>query len=401
MALTMPILLLAVAGAVEVVHWTVVQRTLQRTADLAALAGAVAYFDAVDPREAAMAAVDHAGLNGLPILAGQDWDADARSLTGDGIAVRIGPGVHDSDGVTVQVSLVLGLSTFLSQLSSHAIDLRVHADAWAEVRNSAQPCILALAPDGRGVVMEGDRPFTLSGCAVRSNAGISAGGTPITAYGFYARGAIDGRAVRGALHPDDGTIADPYAGEAAMRQAFDRLRPEEGPPVRIESGTGQSLHPGTYSDWRIEGDTRLEPGFYQVNGDISIGPAGRLQGRGVTIISSGTIQMTRGASLSLAAPGLANRDGPLHAVAYASRTLSAVRIEGDRSVAITGTVYLPNADLHFTGVAHGGRTGCLRLIAKSVTLRSGAETGMAAYCQTVGGRGFTAEDRSVRAELVR
>jgi hypothetical protein len=100
--------------------------------------------------------------------------------------------------------------------------------------------------------------------------------------------------------------------------------------------------------------------------------------------------MTAGATLSLIA-------GPPDAIAYASNTPSPVQIQGE----LTGTVYLPNADVQFTGGAHGGPAGCLRLIARSVMLHAGADSTMAAHCEGVGGHGFAAEAGSVRADLVR
>ena len=55
-ALSMPVLMMSVAMGVEVSHWSAQQLDLQRTADLAALAGASAYARGGTAAQAAAAA---------------------------------------------------------------------------------------------------------------------------------------------------------------------------------------------------------------------------------------------------------------------------------------------------------------------------------------------------------
>lgn len=65
MALTTPVLLMAAGISIEVSSWTTAQVELQRTADLAALAGGAEYTLASNAKNAAFAAADLARLNGV------------------------------------------------------------------------------------------------------------------------------------------------------------------------------------------------------------------------------------------------------------------------------------------------------------------------------------------------
>lgn len=398
MAMTSPTLIMAVGIGVEVTHWTVVKLELQRTADVAALAGAEEYALASNAQNAANAAADLAELNGAAGAATRSWNAGSQTLTDGQVSVQVAAGVRNSKNIGVAATITQTVPLALTQMMSSLSSVTIAASGWAEVAANVQPCILALDPKGGGVTGQGNPNLVLTGCSVRSNASISTGGSAsMSAPAFYANGSITGGGISGALHPNDGTIPDPYATNAAVQGAFGKLVPNAGTSFSDKPKDIDVLTPGTYSGWDIKGTVSLLPGIYYVNGPISLGAQASVSGAGVTIVTSGALSMNGGAALNVSASQTGSTTGAIPGVVFAGNSTAANSFLGNTSPSLTGVVYFPNSDLDFGGTAQGGTTGCLEVIAKSVTLKGNAS--MASNCSAYGTLPFSS-DTSIPATLV-
>lgn len=391
MAMTAPTLVMAAGLGVEVTHWTAVKLELQRTADVAALAGAAEYVLASNAQNAAAAAAGVAELNGVPGATTRTWSVGSQTLTAGQITVQIGPGVRNSSNVGVMVTVTQVVPLALTRVMSSLASVTIAASGWAEITPGMQPCILALNPSGSGVTGQGNPTLTLTGCSVRSNASISTGGNAaMLAPGFYANGSITGGGISGLLHPNDGTIPDPYARYAPVQNAFAQLKAGAGVLFSNKPRDTDFLSPGVYAGWNIKGTANLLPGIYYVNGDISLGAQASVSGGGVTIVTSGALSMVGGAALNVSAATIAGAaNGAIAGVVFAGTSTSATSFGGNSSPSLTGVAYEPNADITFGGTAQGGTMGCLEVIAKSVALHGDAS--MAANCSAYGTLSFSSD----------
>lgn len=390
MTMAAPTLVMIVGFGVEVTHWTVVKLELQRTADVAALGGAAEYAIASNAQDAANAAASVAELNGATGATSRTWNAGSQTLTDNQITVQVGAGVRDGNTVGVAVTVAQSVPLALTRVMSSLSSVTIGASGWAEVAAKVQPCLLALAPNGGGVTGQGTPNLTLTGCTVRSNASISTGGAAsMSAAAFYANGSITGGGISGALHPDDGTIPDPYAQYAPVQNAFAQLKAGAGTSFGDTPHAIDMLSPGTYSGWSIKGTVNLLPGIYYVNGDISLGAQASVSGGGVTIVTSGALSMTGGATLAVSAAQTGSTSGAIPGVVFVGSSTSASSFLGNTSPSLTGVVYLPNSDINFGGTAQGGTTGCLEVIAKSVALHGNAS--MASNCLSYGTVAFSSD----------
>jgi Flp pilus assembly protein TadG len=391
MAMTTPSLVMVVGIGVEVTHWTVVRLELQRTADVAALAGAAEYALTSNAQNAANAAANVTELNGAVGATTRTWNAGSQTLTDNQITVQIGAGARNSNNVGVAVTIAQAVPLALTQVMTSRSSVTLGAAGWAEVAPKVQPCLLALDPNSTGVTGQGNPNLALTGCSVRSNASISTGGAAsMSASAFYANGSITGGGISGALYPNDGTIPDPYAQYAPVQNAFAQLSPGAGTSFSDKPNANDTLSHGTYSGWSIKGTVTLQPGIYYVNGNISLGAQASVSGSGVTIVTSGALSMTGGAALTVSAATSGSTSGAIPGVVFEGNSTSASSFGGNSSPSMTGVVYDPNADLTFGGTAQGGTSGCLEVIAKSVTLHGNAS--MASNCSAYGALSFSSDN---------
>lgn len=389
-----PVLIMMAGMGIEVNHWTVVKQELQRTADLAALAGAAEYGVTFDSRDAANVAANLAELNGMTGATVRIWSPSNRTLTDNRITVQVGPGVRDSTKTGVSVAVTQTVPLAFTKVMSSLTSMTIGATGWAQAA-SVQPCILALSANGSGINGQGNPSLNLINCSARSNASIGAGGSAtMSAPDFYANGSINGSGITGTLHPNDGTVPDPYANDPAIQNAFANLSPGQGASFSVKPNNTGTLSPGTYSSWSIKGAATLQPGIYYVNGDISLGAQGSLSGNGVTIVTSGALSMQGGATLAISAAALGSTSGAIPGVVFAGTSTSSASFLGNTTTnAMTGVVYYPNGDLAFGGTAAGASSGCLEVIARSVTMKGNST--LAAKCATYGALSFGSDNSIV------
>lgn len=210
----------------------------QRVADLAAFAGALAYNTSGTTAAMSSAADAVASLNGVP-ASGVSANL-VSSPTGDG-----------NQAVEVSVSTQHGL--LLAPVLGGGAQLTASANAYAELKPSTSGCIIALKTGGSGVTLSGGTAVTASGCAVSSNAAVTAPcGTSIkTTEVDYdtsvsqctTPNAITTPSGSGSVKMVQAITADPLSGNSEVATATSRLTTVNalGAPTAPSVSGGQAM----------------------------------------------------------------------------------------------------------------------------------------------------------------
>ena len=376
-ALVAPGLIMMGGLAIEVSSWAAVKIDLQRQADIAAFAGLLDVAASLGAQVGANTAASVAELNGATGTATRSWNSNTGTLTDAEVTVVVGAGVRNASNTGVKVTIAKSIPTILTRVITSQPAVMVSASAWGEY-SKAQPCLLALGTNGPGIFGQGNPSLTLSGCTVRSNSSIGTGGSAaISAPSIWARTTISGSGITGTLHPNSGSVPDPYKTNSAIVAAFNALRPGQGTAISNSPNQTTALSPGTYSSWDIKGRLTLAAGTYYVNGNISIGSQGTITGTGITIVTSGAVSQAGGSQLNISA-ALNTTSGAIPAVVFAGNSSSATGLGGSTQANVTGVVYYPNGALAFNGTSSGGAGGCLEIIANSIEMRGNSS--LAANC---------------------
>ena len=368
---------MSAALAVEVTSWSVAKLQLQQIADVSAWAGASRYASSTDSRGATNAAADLAEINGITGSSSRTWNATTLTTTDNLITAQIVRGVRVASDVAVQVTVRRVISKALSGIfPSTSTSVTVSAVAVAEIGSlGPQPCITALGggvdgiTTGTDISVGGNASLIATACSLRSDDGITeSNGATINASGVYAGGSISGSGICCDTHPNAGQIVDPYAANVPVQNALAQLAPGVGSAVSVKSNKSTSLSPGTYSSWDINGTLNLSPGLYIVNGDISAGAQSVINGNGVTIVTSGTVNTTGGSSLALTAPTTNAAGNAIPGILFAGNSSNSMAFLGNSTIPVTGVIYFPKATLKFAGTSSAGSDGCTEVIASNITL---------------------------------
>jgi hypothetical protein len=389
-----PVMLMSLAMGVEVAWWSTVKVELQRTADIAAWAGAMSYARSSDAQRATGVAANLAELNGAAGSASRTWDAASNTLTDGLITAQVVAGIRDPNESAVKVIVKQDLATSFSKIFPGVGSLvTISAAAVAEIGvidPGPQPCMTALGQGVDGITTESDATFsgnvdlTAVGCALRSNTGITKNGNGIVqADGIYAGGSISS-GVCCDLHAHSGQIYDPYANYAPLNDAFALLSGSSGTAVGVKSGDVATIDYGAFASWDIQGTLNLNPGRYIVNGPISIGARGKISGTGVMIITSGAVTVNGGSTLLLTAATTANAaNNAIPGIVIAGTSHDSMSLSGNTDTRITGVVYFPQATLKFSGTSSASSgDGCLQILASTINLVG--TTNLATNCSEYG-----------------
>lgn len=373
-----PVLVMSMAMGIEVTFWSVRMVELQRVADVAAWAGATQYAANSNAQIAAWIAADVAEINGVTGASTRSWDATRSTLSDNLITAQLVAGVKNASDNAIKVTVTQNITKSVSLIfPSATASITLSAIAIAEIGAlGPQPCITALGggtagiTTGTDVSVVGNATLDATGCALRSNAGISqTGGGTINVGGVYAGGNIAGAGICCDLHANAGQIQDPYAADTGVQNALKSLNPGSGTAVSVGSNNSLALGPGTYSGWSVNGTLNLSPGLYVVNGDISSSAQSVISGTGVTIVVSGIISTTGGSSLALSAPTTTSATAnAVPGILIAGTSSGTMSFLGNSTDPVTGLIYLPNATLKFGGTSSSGSNGCTEVIASTVTL---------------------------------
>lgn len=215
-ALALPVLLGVAGLAIEFGDALVTRAETQRIADLAAHAGILAYDQSADLANATQTVRNIASLNGV---------------APDGVVVQLD--IASGAGPELRVTLTTPRPLILSRLIAGRSVLNVTAHATATLDQEEPACILALDPDGPGIIMDGSASITAEDCALASNATVTLRGgsrivTETLSYDSDTAPQISGGATL--VAPDGGNSRfvraaspDPLADRAAIALARTRL----------------------------------------------------------------------------------------------------------------------------------------------------------------------------------
>lgn len=383
-ALTLGVLVGTAALAVEAGHWYVVRQAAQRTADLAAIGGAYTFANLPSAQVATNAAADTAELNGAQGGGARVWDAPSLTVTDNLITASLVPSPPHPTRSAVEVTVSTSVPLLLAKLFMTGTSISISASAWAEITPAtagSPACVLSLSQTGTGLSIGGNPQLDLDGCTLRSNSDVKVfGAARVTTSGVYAAGNISGESqittapTAGQFFPDDGVIADPYAGDVALQNAFSQLG-SGGTSVSVGPNQSTTLSAGTYSSLNIQGTATLQPGTYIVNGPITFNAQATVNGNGVTIISSGAVTINGGATLNLSAPQAGAGVGVPGIVLASTDSSSSDKLNGGSTAALQGAIYFPHANLEFAGNSVNGSNGCTQVIANTISFKGSATLG--------------------------
>lgn len=398
-AMSFIVILMCAGLSIDVSNWSLVKQELQRTVDLAAFAGAASFSSSNDAMGAANIAANLAELNGASGSTSRTWNAGTMTLSDGQVNVQVSKGIRNSKNTAFQVIITQPAPVTFAKIFQSADIITVGATGWAETRVNVQPCIFAMDIAGAGVSAVGTASLAVTGCSVRSNASIATvGSASMSAQAFYANGLITGSETGGPLVPNDGTIPDPYANYSPVQTALNRLMPGYGSSFSNMPNSTSSLSAGDWSRWDIKGAVTLDAGIYYIHGPISIGAQGSLSGTGVTIVTSGSLVMVGGASLTLSAAKIVDAvHGAIPGVVFAGNSTGPSSFAGNTSPSLTGVIYYPKGAIDFGGTAQGGSSGCLQAISSSIAFRG--TSSLASNCAGYGTLGFNS-DSAVAGTLV-
>jgi Flp pilus assembly protein TadG len=391
-ALTMPALFGVMGLGIDVGYWTVVRLELQRTVDVAAMAGAAKYASSHSSSSALTTTANVAELDGLPVGTrggdgtttltdnyGTSYTATASFLTGP---LRI--------SMTVQRRVPVYFAKVLTSVATQPVS----ATAIVKIiprPPTAPPCIFGLRgystgnTTGNDVQFGGSSSVTLSnGCEVRSNGNINDNGNPtVPTVPMIASG--------GCLSLPSGTncsgglpqMADPFAATYGSLLAV--------PTTTVNQSNGVTLDPApsgyAYSGLSFQGNktVTMSPGVYYVAGDITLNANTIVTGNGVTLITTGSIRVNGCGNVkncsdpraTLTAPST----GPFAGLLWGSSS-SSITLNGSATVVLQGATYFPNGTVTYSGNSTAA-TSCFEVVAAEVDF-SGNATFNASGCSTMG-----------------
>ncbi len=355
-------------------------RSLQDTADTAALAGATAFITATSG-----SADDHRQL------AYDTADGFARANAEDELkSVAVSAVTTDEYGQHTEVNVILEFhpANIFNRFAGKGETSPVTRSARAIATREFPLCLLALETEGSGISIDGNGSLYAPNCAIWSNSprtdSIVVPNKPdaITAESICAVGLVQGGAtVTPAPVENCQAIPDPLASWTPPATGMC------GAPSSTTSKGATILSPGTYcGGLTISGnEVVLNPGLYVIkDGALSL-KAKKIRGTGVTLMLSGagaTLGMSGQAELTLTAP----ISGPLAGLALVEdRTTTALgggtpqsSITGLGTLVIEGAIYLPNQVIKIAGIGFGDKTSpYLQIIARSIELTGNGELAVA------------------------
>jgi Flp pilus assembly protein TadG len=429
-AFVLPAVFAALALGIEVGAWESTKATLQRTADMAAMAGVMNYNASGNATTATNQAIYMAELNGIP---------------SSQISVSTVNGLQNAADKAIQITLSKPVPLMITSAFSATPTYTVSATATAEwvtvttlstaggAGQGGQPCLVAMS-NGGVISGSGTTNLTTGGCTLRSNGTITFSGSgSLTTSGIYAGGSItipNWFSVTGSQYPNDGTIADPYAGNTALQTALttaaglsgaDNIAcgsvsgvngtagqytgnnncngtntlPNGGTCVTNGKGVTCTMYPGNYGSLITSGGGpytfNLQPGLYLFGGQVSLTNSTTTNGTAVTIVAAKgfTGQNTFNFNVTAPSPTDAGSTGGIAPIALASKSTTNITLSGSVNFAVDGIVYWPNATFDASGSSGNiGAYGnsCLEILAGSIKLSGNSNFN--SLCNSLGAASF-------------
>lgn len=396
LAAAMPALVAIMALGIDVSYWTTVRVELQRTADIAAMAGAMKYASTNSPSKALTTAANVAEMNGLPVGTRAGYGTTRLTDTyGNYSATFSFTSSPTQITATVQRSVTLMFGAALVASSRQTQTISAGAGAQLSSRsNSSKACAVALNGNSSGITTIDDLTvsggkntrITMSGCDLRSDASMNFNGTPgVAVPNLIASGSITGSYTNDCTAT--GTCDQQFT---AVPQIPDPLAGTYGsdlsvPTTTIAQPSGTSLSPPpsgeAYSSLSFASGTyTLGPGVYYVSGQVTFNSNSIVNGTGVTIVmgSNGGLTMNGTVTVNLTAPATGSTAGML----FGSNGAISMSLNGDSSATLGGAIYLPNGSVNLVGNTSPS-SNCLEVVALNISF-GGSSSLSNASCGSLG-----------------
>ncbi|WP_210315760.1 pilus assembly protein TadG-related protein [Bradyrhizobium sp. cir1] len=273
------------------------------------------------------------------------------------------------------LAAVLGLST-----------VDIGAQAIVQIQNPKNLCGLGLNSSGTSLTIGGSSIITGTGCALMSDSAVKYNSTPTFVGSDWAVDAVAGcKASSGHC-----TISVPYnynmlpvvnplkvLDTETFNSRTGNTPPPQGSDPRCNSkGKCYLLTPnssaGAYKDITVNNNDTLiftaSGTYFFYNASIKIN-SGTVIGTGVTLVLLGTSSLSigSGATVNLSAPATNTFSSDLNGVLIDDQSSAAVSITGGGTVALSGAMYFPKADVTYGGTVQGAST-CAEVIANTLTI---------------------------------
>lgn len=373
-ALSLPLVIGAVALGIDIGSWYLAHRSLQTATDIAAIDAGY-----------------HLGTNTVtqPILA----SAANHSLSGNGytipgnmtVTVNYPPTSGSYSGNTNAVEVITSepQARYFSRMFM-ASDPQIDVRAVSIRQPAGSACVLALNTTAANALeFQGNTTINLSNCSGASNStstsavGLS-GSSIVNAASLYAVGSV-AQGGSSQLTTTYGTltggssITDPYASLSVPNYV--------GCTKNNFNATGtNTISPGVYCNglsFAANSNTTLSPGTYIIDrGSFKVNNNATVSGNGVTIIltsstgsSYANVTINGGSSVSLTAPTTGTYAGMLmfqdRNAPYAASTAN--KLNGGATMSLVGAIYFPKQGVQFSGNSSNNSGSCTKIVADTVT----------------------------------
>lgn len=363
-ALLMPALVGAAGLGTEVGWWFYKHKNMQSAADSGAVSAATAGSNLAAEANAVTATYGYAnGVNNVTLTVNEP------PTTGN----------YTSNPQAVEVIIQQPQQRLLSSLfGTDPVLITARAVALA---NTGTGCVLALdASASPAVSVGGSNQLNLIGCNLYSNSGAGSslnvsGTATVSANQVDAAGGISGTSnisATNGIRAHTRPVADPYANVTPPTEPSC----SNGKITVNANGKTTSLSPGCYSGSitvNAGATLNLSPGIYYLDGaSLNVAGNATITGSGVTLVFTGsgsnwgTASIGSNAIVNLTAPTSGSMQG---IVMYGDRKMpvgTAFNLTGGGTQNFGGAVYLPSANLSFSG-GNGASTSCTKIISDTVT----------------------------------
>ncbi len=379
-ALLLPLMIMVLALAIEVTWLSLAKVELQRTADIAAWAGAAQYSSTADAQASTGVSASLAELNGVNGAASRTWNADTLTTTDNLIIAQVVTSPKNKSDLAMKVSVSKVMTPSFARIFPGApAFLTVTASSTVEVTPATGPpgCLVALSrTTATDIAMSGSALVTAIGCSVQANSGMALSGSSyidvpeIDSTGSIA---ISGTAyVSGNVPANAPPTSDPLANYAQLQHTLDSL-PQAGSAVVLGGSAGLSIDPGSYSSIGVSESAilTLNSGLYLISGNITLTGSSILAGKDVTIVSSGSLTVDGSVTISAKQPDATSTTGGIPGILFASRSTLPSAISGSATLPTGGVLYFPNSDFAMSG-SFAAQGGCTQVIASTIEMSGSA-----------------------------
>lgn len=368
-AMMLPVLMSCAAITSDTIQWVLVRRSLQRQADSAAIAGALAIAQSKSVSATVLSDLaknDNFGLTTEPV-------------------VEQGPtqGAYSGDLSAVRVRLVTRSALPFSTLVL-GTPITVVAEATARLVYNGDYCFMALDPTGSTSITTSGNTTVQADCGLHANASgaeavLAQGNASVMATPVSAVGNIGGRdlfAANTLFIPYNIPQPDPFASippPVPTGTTFNN--------VRVNANANATLSPGIYrGGLSIDGSATLLPGIYYIDGNggnsgLSIGAQAQVFGQDVTFVltretppAAGTtanmagLNINAGAYLDLRAPATGQYRGMvIYQDPRSSALNDTIQINGNSASRLEGAIYVPRNTVLFNGTT-GMNFQCTQIV---------------------------------------